>query len=125
MSYNLNWNLDGYWLIFRNEEEVYVKSLVGNRMILYLVEYCITVSSIAELKVDDVRVRSVSDSLEILCIDSEKNVLHSENVDVARNLSCSTNCLYLCLVAGLTDLAIKFNVLHCCLNLKCVTQFDI
>ena len=82
-------------------------------MILYLVEYCITVSSIAELEVDDIRARSVSDVLEILCVYSEENVLHSESVDVARNKSCTTNSLYCCLVAGLAYLAVEFNVFHC------------
>ena len=113
MSYNLYRNLDSYRLILRNEEEVYVKSLVSYRVILYLVEYCITVSAVAELEVDDVRVRSVSDSLEILSVDSEENVLHTESIDVARNLSCTTYSLYCCLVASFANLAIEFNVLHC------------
>ena len=66
----------------------------------------------------------MSDGLEILCIDSEKDVLHSVSIDVARNKSCSAYSLYSCLVAGLAYLAIEFNVLHCKINLiKCVTQF--
>jgi hypothetical protein len=92
-------------------------------MILYLVKYCVSVSSVVKLEVYDVRVRSVSDSLKILCVNSEENVLHTVTVDVARNLSCSTNCLYGCLVARLANLAIEFNVLHCFFVLKCVTQF--
>ena len=113
MSYNLNWNLDSHWLVLRYEEEVCVKSLVRYWVILYLVKYCMTVSSIAELKIDDVRVRSVSDSLEILCVDSEKDVLHTESIDVAWNESCTTYSLYCCLVASFANLAIEFNVLHC------------
>jgi hypothetical protein len=64
-----------------------VKSLVGYRVILYFVEYCITASAVVELEVDDVRVRSVCDSLEVLCIDSEEDVLQSKSIDVARNKS--------------------------------------
>ena len=82
-------------------------------MILNLVKHCITASAIAELKVNDVRVRSVSDSLEILCIDSEEDVLHTVTVDVARNESFAADCLYGCLVASFAYLAIEFNVLHC------------
>ena len=113
MSYNLYRNLDSYRLILRNEEEVYVKSLVSYRVILYLVEYCMTISAVAELEVDDVRVRSVSDELEVLCVDCEEDVLHSESIDVARNESCTTNSLYCCLVASFANLAFEFNVLHC------------
>ena len=82
-------------------------------MILYLMDNGITVSAIAELKVDDIRVWSVGDCLEILCIYSEEDVLHSESVDVAWNLSCSTYSLYSCLVAGHAYLAVEFNVFHC------------
>jgi hypothetical protein len=59
----------------------------------------------------------VSDSLEILCVYSEKNVLDTVTIDVARNLSCSTNCLYSSLVASLTELTLKFNVLHCLIKI--------
>jgi hypothetical protein len=55
----------------------------------------------------------VSDCLKILSIDSEENILDSETIDVARNLSCSTNSLYCCLVASFANLAFEFNVLHC------------
>ena len=118
MSCYLNWNLDCYRLVLSYEEEVCVKSFVGYRVILYLVKYCITASAVVELEVDDVRVRSVSDSLEILCVDGEKDVLHSESIDVAWNKSCSAYSLYCCLVAGLAYLAVEFNVLHCCKRIK-------
>ena len=113
MSSYLNRNLDSYRLVLSYEEEVCVESLVSYRVILYLVEYCITASSVAELEVYDVRVWSVSDSLKILCVDSEENVLHTETIDVAWNESCSTYSLYCCLVASFANLAIEFNVLHC------------
>ena len=113
MSNNLYRNLDSNWLVLRYEEEVCVKSLVRYWMILYLVEYCITVSSVAELEVDDERVRSVSDFLKILSVDSEENVLHTETIDVARNESCAADSFYACLVASFANLAIEFNVLHC------------
>lgn len=113
MSYNLYRHLDCYWLVLSYKEEVCVKSLVSYRMILYFVKYCMTVSSVAELEVYDIRVRCVSDSLEILSFDSEENVLHSESIDVARNLSCTADSLYCCLVASFANLAIEFNVFHC------------
>ena len=106
-------NLDSHWLVLSYEEEVYVERLVSYRVILYLVKHCINVSSIRELKVDDVRVWSVSDSLEILCVDSEEDVLHTESIDVTWNESLSANCLHRCLVASYAYLAIEFNVLHC------------
>ena len=90
-----------------------MKSLVRYRMVLYLMEHSITVSSVAELKVDDIRVRSVGDSLEILCFDSEEDVLHTKSIDVARNKSCTTYSLYSCLVASFANLAVEFNVFHC------------
>jgi hypothetical protein len=66
----------------------------------------------------------VSDGLEILCIDSEKDVLHSVSIDVARNKSCSAYSLYSCLVAGLAYLAVEFNVLHCSFDFKmCYSVF--
>jgi hypothetical protein len=82
-------------------------------VILYLVKYCITASSVRKLEVDDVRVWSVSDSLEVLSVDSEKDVLQSETIDVARNLSLAADSLNGCLVASFAYLAIEFNVLHC------------
>ena len=65
----------------------------------------------------------MSDRLEFLSVYSEENVLDSESIDVARNLSCTTNSLYSCLVASLTELTLEFNVFHCLIKLKCVTQF--
>ena len=113
MTYYLNWNLDGYRLGLAYCEEVYMKSLISYRVILNLVKNCVHLCTVVELEVDDIRVRSVGDSLEILCVDSEKHVLDTESIDVARNLSCTTNSLYSCLVASFANLAFEFNVLHC------------
>ena len=124
MTCNLDRNLDGHWLVLRYEEEVCMKSFIRYRMILYLVEYCVTASSVTELEVYDVRVWSMGDSLEVLSFYSEEDVLHSESIDVARNLSCSTYCLDSSLVASLTDLAVEFNVFHCCKRIKmCYSVF--
>ena len=65
----------------------------------------------------------MSDRLKFLSVYSEENVLDSESIDVARNLFCTTNSLYSCLVASLTELTLEFNVFHCLDKLKCVTQF--
>ena len=123
MSYNLYRNLDGHWLGLTYCEEVYVESLVRYRMILYLVKNRIHLHAVIEFEVNNVRIRSMGDFLEILCIDSEEYILDTESIDVAWNLSCSAYSLYCCLVASLTDLALEFNVFHCVeKSLKCVTQ---
>ena len=51
---DLNRNLDGNWLLFVYCEEIYVESLVRNRMILNLVKNGVHLCTVAELEVYDV-----------------------------------------------------------------------
>ena len=70
--------------------------------------------TVIKFEINDIRVWCVSKCLEILSIDSEENVLDTESIDVARNLSCTTYSLYCRLVASFANLAFEINVFHCC-----------
>ena len=94
-------------------EEVYMEAEVLDRMPLKLVETGADFLAVAELEVDDVRVRSVGDRFESLCVNSEVDVLHSESVDVARYESFLAESLDGLLSGSFTKLTFEFNVFHC------------
>ena len=69
--------------------------------------------TVIKLDVDDVGVRGVGDPLEILVCDSEKDVLNTLAIEVARNKTLLADGLDDGFVADLTDFAVKLKMLHC------------
>lgn len=105
-------NLDSDRLGLVNCEEVYVEADVCNRVPLELVKNCCKLLGSVKNEVNDVRCRSVCESLELLCVNCEKYVLYTATVEVARYETFCAKSLDGCLVASLTCLAIKFKMLH-------------
>lgn len=105
-------NIDAYRLGLVHCEEVHMETLVGDRVPLKFVKHCIELLTVVELEVYDVRVRSVCEGFESLCLNSEEDVLHSESVDVARNESLSADSLDSLLVSYCAQSAFQFDVFH-------------
>ena len=119
---DLDGNADGYRLVLCEGDEVHVDSLVGDRMPLKLVQDGGIGLSIVKLEVHDVRLRSVGEALELLRVDGEEDIVHTETIKVARDEALTAESLDDGFVGGLTDLAFQFKMLHCFFVLKCVTQ---
>ena len=105
-------NLDGDRLVLSNCEEVYVKAVVLYRVELELVKNCEVLLAVAELKVNDIRCRSVGKTFKIFLCDSEENVLDTCAVDVAWYKTLFAEFFDCRLVAGLTNLAVQCEMFH-------------
>ena len=88
-----------------------MEAVVLYRMELKFVKNC-RIGLAVEDEVHDVSLGRVGDTLEILCADGEKNVLHAVAIEIAGNESLFTEGLDDGLVANLADLAFKFEMLH-------------
>jgi len=111
VSCDVERHLDCDGLLFVYLEEVYVEANVLDGVELKLVYNCCVLLAV-KYKVYDVRCRSVGKTLEILGINSEKNVLKSKTVKVARNETLCADSLDGCFVANLTKLALQLKMLH-------------
>ena len=68
-------NIYHYRLVISDGEEVYVESLVGDRMPLYFMKHCLEFLSVVELEPYDGGIRSVGKRFQMLCCHCEEDIL--------------------------------------------------
>ena len=111
MSADLNGNADADGLVLADGKEVYMEAEILYRVELKLVKDSRVLGTI-EIEVNDVGVRGVDKTLEILGVDCEEDVLNTCTIEVARDETLTTESLDGGFVANLTKLALKFEMLH-------------
>jgi hypothetical protein len=112
VTFELDRNVDGDGLLLVYCEEVDVKAIVLYRMELELMENHRVVLLAIEGEVDDEGIRSAEESLEILFLNCEENILDSVAIEIARDEALLAECLDDGFVANLTGLAVKCEMLH-------------
>ena len=85
-------HVDGYGLVSGDGQKVRVYRVVSNRVELKLVHNC-QIALAIDIEVNDVAVGSVSQSLEIPCVNREKNILDAVSVKYAGYMSLSSDAL--------------------------------
>ena len=108
---DLNGNADADGLVLAYGKEVYMEADVLYRVELKFVEDGCVLFTI-EVEVNDVGIRGVGKTLEILGVDCEEDVLNTCTIEVARDETLTTESLDGGFVANLTKLALKFEMLH-------------
>ena len=105
-------NVDADGLVLVHEEEIDMEAVVLYGMELKLMDNGVVGLSVAEDQVYDVAGGGVGDTLEILGVDCEEDVLDAESVEVARDEALLPESLDDGFVASLTDLAFQFEMFH-------------
>lgn len=90
-----------------------METCVRYRMELKLMKDGRVLLAIVKSDVYDEGLWSIGETLELLCVNCEKYVLHAETVEVARDETLLADRLDCGLVAYLADLAVQFKMLHC------------
>lgn len=88
-----------------------MEALVSDGVPLELVEHCL-ILLLTEVEVDDECLGCVCGCLEILCAYCEENILDTTAIEIAGNESLTAESLENGFVANLTDLTVKFEMLH-------------
>ena len=112
-------NLDGDRLVLRDGEEIDMEAVVLDRMELKLMDDSLIGLTVVELDVDDKGSGGVGDTLEVLVVDSEEDILHSLTIKVARDKTLLADRFDDGFVADLTDFAVDFEMFHCTLFKMC------
>ena len=89
-----------------------MQAVVLYRMELELMEDGFELLSVIEHEVDDEGLGGVDNTCEITVGDGEKDVFHSEAVEVARHQAFFAESLDGGFSGGLTNLAFQFKMLH-------------
>ena len=89
-----------------------MEAVVLYRVPLILVSHC-SVLFTAEVQVYDIRSGGMGKALELFLVYSEKDVVKSETIEVARNETLTAEGLKDGLVALLANFAIESEMLHC------------
>lgn len=88
-----------------------METLVSDGMPLKLVEHCL-IFLLTEVEVDDECLGSVCCGLKFLCVYCEENVLDAIAIKIAGNEALTAESLENGFVTHLTDLTVKFKMLH-------------
>ena len=104
-------NADCDGLLVIDCEEVYMETLVGDGMPLQLVEHCL-ILLLTEVEVDDESLGSIGSCLKLLCVYCEDDILDAVAIKIAGNEALAAESLENGFVTHLTDLTVKFKMLH-------------
>ena len=91
-----------------------MQATVVHRVELELVEDGVELLAVVQYEVYDKGVGGIGESLELLLVHREEDVLHAEAIEVARDDALLAEGLDDRFVADLTDLAVQFKMLHFC-----------
>ena len=117
-------NLDRDRLVLRDGEEIDMEAVVLDGMELELMDDGGVGLAVIKLDVDNEGVGGVGDTLEVLVCDSEKDILNTLAIEVARDKTLLADGLDDGFVADLTDFAVKLKMLHCNIIKMCYSTPD-